>query len=219
MTTRPQDRRSHQNHQDPFGRYRAMSAPAVVSLVCGVLSAATWLHWLLGILPAIGVVSGWFALLRIREFPEELTGRGLARSGLILSAVFGVLGYGWLTFARVKRAPYGYAELTYEMLQPPPGERLPASVYQWQDKRVFMEGYIKPGRQQTRIKTFILCPVIANCPFCTPNPKPTEVVYVVLEGDLEAQYTTHPKIVGGKFRVDPNAPGGVPYILEADYIK
>jgi len=229
MTLQLHEDASSQNGQpgeEQYGRYRAMSAMAVSSLAFGVLSALTvWWHWALGLIPAGGILLGYLALVRIRETPDELTGRGLALAGLILSGAFGVLGYGAQLSARAKEFPYGYERITYEMLQPDPsvpGERIPSEAYQRQydslrNNKVGLKGYMYPGRQPTHLKTFLLCPAIPNCPFCAPNPKPTDIIRVKLEGDLRARYTTHLVRVGGKFHVNAAAPGGVPYEIEADY--
>ena len=76
-----------------------------------------------------------------------------------------------------------------------------------------------PGRQQTGLKQFILCPAIPDCKFCNPNPTPTEMIHVILQGDLTAEYTSHLVRLGGRLHVDPLSPGGLPYRLEADYLR
>ena len=212
----------------PRDRYRSVSALAVASLAFGVLAVFTvWWHWALGLIPAVGILLGILALLRIAETPEELTGRGLARAGLILSAAFLLLGFGVRAVVKAKAFPRGYQELTHQDLQPDPtvpGERIPPEAYDSQyddfrNNKVGIRGYMAPTRQQMGLKQFILCPSIPNCPFCTPNPKPTEMIVVRLEGDLRARYTVHEIRVGGKFRVDATAPGGVPYHLDADFLQ
>ncbi len=188
----------------------------------GVASALTAVHWGFGLIPAAGIALGILALRKIREAPDELTGRGIARGGLLLAVGFWVVGYGWLMLAHVKEVPYGYERIDYDMLQPNadvPGEQIPPNVYEKQGKKVFVKGYMSPGRQQTRIKRFVLCPSIPNCPFCTPNPKPTEMIVVELQGDLITRYTVHEVRLGGKLKIDPMAPGGIPYSLEADYLR
>jgi len=206
------------------GRYRAVSPLAVLSLVCGVASFVTFLSWYLAVIPALGIVLGRVAVLQIRERPAELTGRPLAWTGLILSAVFWVGGYGWLTFEEVREAPWGYTLLTYDDLQPDPkkpGEKVPASIYKYDEDgvKVYIKGYMQEGRQRMGLTSFILCPEVVDCPFCTPKPKPTEMIVVVLQGDLVTDYTTHPIGVGGRLRVDPDVPGKLPYKLEADVLK
>ena len=112
--------------------------------------------------------------------------------------------------------------VSYEMLQPDPNspaEPIPQSALDMQDKRVFIKGYMKPVRRQTGIKEFTLCPSNGECPFCIPNPKRTEMIRVILQGDLETVYTAHLIGVGGRFQVDASSPSGIPYSLETDYLR
>ena len=215
-------------HSSPaeYVPYRAVSPAAVVSLALGVLSWLTVWHWALGLIPGVGILLGYLALRRIAKLPDELTGRGMALGGLILSVVLGVLGYGALAVAKAREFPPGYELLSHRDLQPDPnvpGQQIPPKAYDSQyvpqrDNRVGVKGYMAPTRYQTGMKQFILCPAIPRCRFCTPNPKPTEMILIRLEGDLEARYTDHEIRVGGKFRVDDTAPGGVPYQLDADFL-
>jgi hypothetical protein len=127
----------------------------------------------------------------------------------------------------MREFPRGYEELTHGALQPDPsvpGEQIPPKAYdsqydEFQGNRVGIRGYMAPTRQQFGLRQFVLCPSIPNCAFCTPNPKPTEMIVVRLEGDLRARYTTHEIRVGGKFRVDDTFPNGVAYYLDADYLQ
>jgi hypothetical protein len=203
-------------------RYRPLCPPAVASVVLGALSFLTVFTWHLAIVPLVGIGLGWRALKRIRRAPEEWTGLGLARLGIGLSIGLWVVGYGWLMIARVREIPYGYESVSYERLQPDPNAPampIPQSALDLQDKRVFVKGYMQPRRQQTGIKEFILCPTNGECPFCIPNPKRTEMIRVILQGDLEAIYTTHLLGVGGRFQVDPQDPSGIPYTIEADVLR
>jgi hypothetical protein len=210
-------------------RYRAVSRVAVASLVLGVLSVlalAMVKEPALGLVPCAGMLLGYLAVRQIRRLPEELSGMWLAWAGIICSAGFLVVGCGLMLLVGAREFPYGYERIEYEMLQPDPdipGERIPEQAYRRQydqvrNNKVGIEGYMYPGRQTTRMKSFYLCPAIPNCPFCAPNPKPTEMIHVKLEGDLEARYTTNLIRVGGRFRVDETTPDGVPYRLDADYL-
>ncbi len=118
--------------------------------------------------------------------------------------------------------PVGYHRVTYSMLQPDskkPAELIPQSALVMQDKKVFIEGYMQPRRQQTGIKEFVLCPANAACPFCPPDPKSTEMIRVRLQGDQKTPYITHIIRVVGRFRVDPDDPSGIPYGLDAEYLR
>ena len=118
--------------------------------------------------------------------------------------------------------PIGYQRVGYEQLQPDrdvPGERIPQTALDLNDKKVFIKGYISPTRQLIRLKRFILCPTNGVCQFCIPNPTPTEMIRVTLTGDLTADYTTRLIGIGGRFHVDEKDPQGVPYAMDVDYLK
>jgi hypothetical protein len=203
-------------------RYRALCPSAVASVVLGTLSITTVFSWYLAVVPLVGIGLGWQAWRRIRDAPSEWTGAGLARLGIGLSVGLWVVGYGWLIFSGVRGVPYGYQLVRYESLQPDPNapaDPIPQSALDLKEKRVFIKGYMQPRRKQTGIKDFILVPVNGECPFCIPNPKRTEMIRVVLQGDLDTIYTTHLIGVGGRFQIDPADPSGVPYSLEADCLR
>ena len=203
-------------------RYRAVSAMAVVSLALGFASAITFFDWWFAFVPATGIALGWLALQRIARRPDELAGRTIARAGILVCVVMWAVTYTTLAMTHFAGIPAGYELITYEMLQPDadnPREVIPPGLFEYQNKRVFIEGFISPGRQQTRIKRFILCPRIGHCTFCNPEPTPTERILVVLEGDLSTDYTVHPIHVGGTLRIDPESPIGLPYKLDVDYLR
>jgi hypothetical protein len=205
----------------PATRYRALNPLALTSVVLGVLSIVAWLHWALAVIPLAGIIVGWVAWKQIQKAPEEWIGKRLVQVGVGLSVALWLFGYGWLIFARRSEVPPGYDRITYTMLQPDPAkptEPIPQTAIDMDDKKVYMQGYMQSRRTLTGIKEFILCPTNGDCPFCTPSPRPTEKVRVVLQGDLEATYTTHPIGVAGHFRINRNDIGGIPYELDADYL-
>ncbi len=205
----------------PPTRYRALNPLAVTSTVLGALSIVTMLHWTLAVVPLAGMIVGWIAWKQIRKAPDEWIGATLVLVGVGLSAALWLVGYAWLIFARASEVPYGYERIGYALLQPDPlkpTEPIPQTAIDMQDGKVYMEGYMQSRRTLTGIKEFILCPTNGDCPFCTPSPRPTEKVRVVLQGDLEATYTTHLIGVAGRFHIDPNDSNGIPYVLEADYL-
>jgi hypothetical protein len=209
-------------------RYRALNPLAVASVVIGPLSittalASTFAGWLmLASVPLAGMILGWAALRQIRKAPHEWIGRELAWTGIGLSAFTWLVGTVLAWIPHQSEVPFGYTYVPYENLQPDPAQPtmpIPQTALDMQDKKVFMKGFMQPRRQQTGIKEFVLCPTNGECPFCTPNPRPTEMIRVILQGDLEAVYTTRLIKVAGRFRVDPDDLSGVPYAVEADILK
>lgn len=210
---------------DPHAvRYRAMCPAAVLSVAVGVLAIPVlvfWFSWFWAVIPLAGIGLGWQAQRQIRKAPDEWTGLIVTQIGIGLSIAIWVIGYGWLFFARTSEVPYGYTWVNYDALQPDPNspaDPIPQTALDMQDKRVFVKGFMQAGRRQTGIKEFILCPRNADCQFCNPNPQRTEMIRVVLQGDMETIYTTHLIGVGGRFQVDPQDPSGIPYAIEADYL-
>jgi len=206
----------------PAGRYRAVHWAAVTSLVLGGLSALVWLSWLFLVLPLAAVLSGWLALRRIARGREEFTGSGLARAGIALAVVLGTSGGIRLLVVRAREVPPGYRQIEYLELQPDPRDpqqKIPESVVKLEGTKVFIKGFMIPGRQQVRLKRFLICPTNGECTFHPPNPRRTEIIKVQLTGDLLANYTRDPIALGGRLHVDPDDPRGLPYAMDADYLR
>jgi hypothetical protein len=212
----------------PAVRYQAINPLAVASVAVGVLSILTALGssvaaWLfLAAIPLAGMALGWRAIKQIRKAPDEWIGRELAWAGVGLSAALWMLGTCWVLFSQASEVPYGFDRVRYEELQPDPNtptEPIPETALKMHDHKVYIKGYMQPRRQQTGIKDFILCPSSGECPFCIPNPKRTEMIRVRLQGDLDTAYTTHEIGVAGRFRVDKDDPSGIPYALDAEYVR
>jgi hypothetical protein len=71
--------------------YRAISGPAVCSLICGILASFSFanLFWL--IFATLAVVLGIVANVAIKHYPDILTGRRLANAGIAMGLVFGLV--------------------------------------------------------------------------------------------------------------------------------
>jgi hypothetical protein len=211
---------------EPARSYRSVSALAVASLLFGILSAAVFLDWLLVIVPIVAILLGLRALGRIRREPEEWAGAALARAGIALAVLFTIAGYGWLLHARAKEIPHGYTAVTYRDLQADPdtpGQWVPPFALTLEGKKVFVKGYMYPGRQQADLTSFIISRDNGTCQFCMPHPRPSDLIMVQLAGDLRIDYTRQLLRIGGILHVEPEpkrgAPAGCAYRLEADYLR
>jgi hypothetical protein len=204
----------------PAGRYRAVHWAAVTSLALGALSALVWLDWPFLLLPLAAVLLGWRALGRIARTSEEFTGASLAWTGIALAVVFGISGVVSLLVVRAGKVPPGYRRTEYIELQPnprDPQQKIPESVLKLEGTKVFIKGFMIPGRQQVRLKKFLICPTNGECTFHPPNPRRTEILKVQLTGDLMADYTREPLSLGGRFHVDANE--RLPYAMDADFLR
>ncbi len=218
---------SQPSQAENYEQYRALSTSAVASLIVGLLSSLAILDWTLLVVPLIGIALSSYALLKVKRQRDELSGEGLARTGLILSAAFAVLGPARLTYEYMTEVPDGYQRVTYAELQPDPaqtGQLMPPSALDLEGKRVFIKGYMYPGRDKDGIREFLLVRDQGDCCF-GGDPKITDRIHVKLVGPLRVAFQSRMHKVAGTFHVAPadntidNAKGGVFYHLEADYVQ
>jgi hypothetical protein len=212
---------------DNYEQYRALSTASVAGLILGLLSPLAILDWLFLVVPICGALVSLLAIIKIRRHRDELSGEPLARVGLILSLLFGVVGPGWLGYVYATEVPEGYARIGYAQLQPDetqPGQIVPPAALELEGKRVFIKGYVYPGQRKDGIREFLLVRDQGDCCF-GGNPKITERILVKLESPLELTYQPRLHKLGGTFHVEPHdkaidgAAGGVLYHLKADYLK
>jgi len=216
-----------------YERYRAVSASAVGSLILGVLSIVALVEWILAVVPLLGIVLGTLALVKIRRHRDELTGAVLARVGVVLSLLFWVGGWSWMTFAYLTEVPEGYERMTWSVLQlpadAPPAPNgtvrlIPASADDWDQKRVFVKGYVFPGAQRENLREFVLVPDRGTCCF-GGQPKLTDMILVRLVGPEPVDFSLFQRKLAGTFKVNRHQMksfdkvGGVVYELEADYVR
>ena len=218
---------SRQSAAENYERYRALSTSAVASLVIGLLSCLALLDWSLVAIPLVGVALSSFAWWKVKRHRDELTGERLARAGLVLSLVFLVAGPATLTYQYLTEVPDGYTRISYVELQPDPnqvGQQVPPSALEFEGKRVFIKGYVYPGREKDGIRKFILCRDQGDCCF-GGNPKITDRIQVTLADPLRLRYQPRLHKLGGTFHVEARhstvggGGGGVFYHLTADYLE
>jgi hypothetical protein len=211
----------------PATSYRALCPLAVSSVAVGVVSIPIlvfWFSWFWAIVPLAGILLARQGLIEIGRAPQELTGRKLALLGIWLCAAMWGIGYGWLILYDVREVPPGYERVEWDALQPAEDAKadpIPQKARDLAEKeqKIYIKGYMRPGRQSGGIKDFVFCPANGDCPFCIPNPKPTQMIHVQLQGDASTVYTTRHIGVGGRFRLDDKNFSSTPYILEADYLR
>jgi hypothetical protein len=205
--------------------YRPLSTIAIASLVMGLLSGLAMLDWIMLAFPLVGIVLGVYAVRAVGRRSDEVTGLLLAKLGLMLSIFFLISGFGWLSYELATECPDGYDPISYSSLQPGPDDpvdRIPPAADNLDGKRIFLKGYVYPGKQTDGIETFLLCRDRGDCCF-GGNPKITDRVLVKLEGTQRLTYKPTLTRVAGTFHVDRgtavDAGGAVLYRLDADYLK
>lgn len=206
-------------------RYRSVAAAAVLSVVFGAASLVVFFHWLAVVVPICGLVFGWRALKQVERSVQETTGVGLALGGMALSASMGLLGGALYLWTGRYEVPIGYKVITFDDLLPDEKKPLevPPALDKLEGERVFVRGFMFPGRQVNNLKEFILVPSMGHCNFCSKQLKSTEMIQVVMGGDLRTQYSTKMTRVGGRLKIDREAYkipyGSLPITIECDYVN
>ena len=208
----------------PPPRYRAVSFWAVLSVACGAATVAMiFFGWLAAPLPLAAIYFGVKGLRQIRRLPEEYTGQWLAKIGRGLGAGLGILLSGWLILFG-SEVPHGYQVLDWSDLEPDTSkhEAVPATALALGDPdkrtKIYVRGYIVPGRRQVQLTEFSICRTSDQCRFAIKANRPTDLIHIELTGDRTINYTTHQIGVGGVLRIDPDSPNGTPYHFKADYV-
>ena len=216
-----------------YQAYRAVSAPAVASFGLGLLSVLTFFQWVFAVVPLLGILLGLAALRQLRSRPYELTGLPMALAGIILSTVMLPAGCGWLYYVYATEVPPDAVRISYDLFKPTPeemekGEFPPPAAQEMDGQRVFLKGYMFPGTKSHEVKEFTLCRDSGECCF-GGQPKPWDMVRVIMKDPPRAENTTWQRKVAGVLRVRPYQQrhqieeGGVNhqllFFLEADHLK
>lgn len=210
---------------DHYLQYRALSSVAVASLILGLASVFSFTAWWYLAVPAIGFALGWVGYRRVARLRHELSGKGVAAAGMVLSALFAFLGAGYLSYVYATEVPEGFERIGYELLQPDPdvpNELIPPSAKTLEGKRIFIKGYIYPGQQTSGITRFLLVRDQGSCCF-GGNPKVTDRIQVTLAEPLTLTFETRLFKLAGVFHVAAakaaDATGAVYYHLEATHLE
>ena len=204
--------------------YRAVSILAVIAFVLSLFTPLMLLsNWFI-IFPLIGAICGAFGLYNIISCPFDYTGRGFALGGIIFSFVLGIAAAGWGIWHYYFSIPYGYTAVQFLELRPPDerSKKLPEHIMKLADeqRKVYIKGYMYPGRQLSGIQNFTLVRTQEHCKFCSPQQNPYDMIYVHCSGDLRAQFRTKAVYVGGTLYANEDFQyGELPYFIEADLVR
>lgn len=200
---------------------------AVASLVLGLLSFIAIPFVTLLPIPFLGTIFGLRAVKAIKASPKELTGLGIARVGLFLSATLFIASIVWKVYDYSTEVPPTYARTSWAQLQPDKKNQptLPVSPesLELHDTKIFIKGYVYPDDTQNQLDTFVLVPDRGTCCF-GGSPPLTHMIEVRLKDPLKVKYSMLQRKLGGVLKVDlkkkpASGVEGVYYQLEADYVR
>jgi Protein of unknown function (DUF3299) len=206
--------------------FQSVSRGAVMSVVLAILSLTSYLYAPFAAFALIAFVVGCVALVNIRRFPAELTGKAPATVGMFGGLAILLTSVGMHLYIRATEVPEGYRRIGWMELQPDltnPNEIIPQRAIDMRDQKVFIKGYVYPGKSKKNLQNFILVRDFGTCCF-GGTPQLTHMLEVNIQTDDRMDYSQRLCRIGGVLKIEPylkkaNDVGQVVYRIEADYIK
>jgi hypothetical protein len=195
--------------------YKPLSPAAALSLVAGfaavIAACSVWdLGWPFLVVPVVAFLMGLKGLASVRRY--DMAGKGAAMAALVLSILALVGGTGAHIYLLKTAVPRDYATITYEVLQAD-GAPIPKKAEALNGKKIYIPGYMYPGRKSQGITRFMLCRDNGTCCF-GGQPKLNDMVDVKLKEGLTVDQTSSLRGIGGTLRVNPEKdPGGLGTVL------
>ena len=206
--------------------YTSLSRAAVLSLVFGILGLLSWYSPLLLFLSLLGAIFALVAFSNLKKYPNELSGKNLARLGGTVSLLMLFASPIKHTYVYYTELPEGYERISFAALKSPVGapDIPPDTALELDGKKVFLKGYIHPtSLSSNAAKTFILVPDWATCCF-GQQPPLTHMIEVRLTGEEFASKSLRRHSLAGTLSVRTRKKPvdgleGVFYELEADHFQ
>jgi hypothetical protein len=190
-----------------------------------MISPLAFVSWSLIAVPVMGLVLAGVALRDVTRRSDAVTGRGLALTALVGSAVALAAAVSFHAVVYYHELPEGFERIQYGLLQPLPGDpptAIPESAVAVNGHDVLIKGYIYPGSQQKGLTQFVLCRDQGDCCF-GGDPKLTDRVLVRLSDPTGIAYTQGLVKVAGRFRVEAmgvaELGGGVIYHIDNGFVR
>lgn len=186
--------------------YRPVPATAPVTLVLGLFSFVALLTVFGTVLALAGTLVGLVCLWKIRRSDGALGGRLPAWTGFGLSLFFLVTGSGFHAYQYATEVPAGHRRIDFALdisnkgfvvregaMQPHP------DVQALDGDKIFVKGYMYPGRQTEGLQSFVLVKDNRQCCF-GGQPSPEDMIVVEMQGERTVDYTQTLVAVAGTFR-------------------
>jgi len=203
--------------------YRAVSFLAVLAFALSLFTPLMFLSNWFFVFPLLGALCGVFGLYNILSKPFDYTGRGFALSGIICSFALGIAAAGWGVYIYYFNIPYGYTAVHFLELRPDERtNRIPDHIERLveEQRKVYIRGYMHPGRQLSGIQNFILVRSKEHCKMCATQLNSYDMIHVHCLGELRVPYRLRAVHVGGQLFINENRRHGEPaFFIDADLFR
>ena len=204
--------------------YRAVSILAVIAFVLSLFTPLMLLSNWFFVFPLVGATCGIFGLYNILSCPFDYTGRGFALAGIICSFLLGICAAGWGIWLYYFNIPHGYTLVYFSELRPDENGKLSEHIIKLatEHRKVYIKGYMYPGRQLSGIQNFTLVRTREDCKFCTTQVNSHDMITIHCLGTLRVSHRQNKQVsIGGELFISErfNQLGGTPFHIEADIFR
>ena len=184
--------------------YRALSRSAITATILLVFA-------LIGLVPPfeailvlalLGIVFAMLALRSINRYPNEFSGRQLARFALIGNLALLLCGASYHTYVFLTEVPPGHVRVRFSKLKfEAEPDRPTEDAIALDGKDIFIKGYIHPSSGGGMLRQFVLVGDLGTCCF-GGQPKSSEMVEVTLTGGETIEGGMTQRKLAGKFTLN-----------------
>lgn len=209
--------------------FRPVPFLAPVTLVFGLAAVAGFAGIPLLSIGFVGMILGILTLLRIRRSEGVYGGWTLTLVGTILSLTFFTGGASLHAYHYATEVPEGYTRKSFAklskmkpILKYGSTQIAPEVIDEWDEKKVYVYGYMYPTGVLHGLKTFVLCKDTGQCCF-GGNPLIEDMIVVNMNGDLTIDHRELIRVgIGGTFHAKKIFKNGVMthlYSIDADFYR
>ncbi|MCC9644870.1 DUF4190 domain-containing protein [Rhodopirellula sp. JC740] len=185
--------------------YKAINRGSIASLVFLGLA----LPGLMGtfspmlVLAVPGILAAIVALRSIRRYPDEYSGAGVAKFGLVGCLLLFVGGIGFHTYTYLTEVPDGYERVAFYKLQAEPNgpDQPTEDALSIDGDAIFLKGYIHPSSGSGMLRQFVLVPDLGTCCF-GGDPRSSDMIEVTLPPGESVRAGLTKRKLAGTFRVN-----------------
>lgn len=187
--------------------YRALNRSAIAAILLFVVS-------LIGLIPpfeavlalaVLGLLVAFFAFRAIKRYPNEYSGLGLAKFGILANLLVLIGGIGFHAYTYATEVPPGHVRVPFYTLKFDGGDNIPdrptPDALDVNGQDVFIKGYIHPSSGGGMLRQFVLVGDLGTCCF-GGQPKSSEMIEVTLMGGQTVKGGLTRRKVAGKFSVN-----------------
>ncbi|MDA1016985.1 MAG: DUF4190 domain-containing protein [Planctomycetota bacterium] len=221
-TSSPSAMRTDSSRQFNEFDYRPVPVLAPTAAALGVGAATTFMSIFGVVIGFLAVVLGLISFFKIRASRGELSGKGVALTGVVLGLTLSTIGSVLHAYEYVHELPEGHIRVHFptdisrkQFVAKQGMMALHPDVEPFVGQKIFIKGWMWQTQQLDQLKTFVLLKDNGECCF-GGTPKPWDMMMVVMADNKTTRSYSGMVSVAGTLRIaDQLTPEGPVYFLDA----